>query len=499
MPARGESMRRIVLICVGIVALAAPAGAQNGGACPEPSSTWDLMQRGIFERHGCTTSYCHGETKLMGMDLRAGASYDSIVGVPSTLSPERYHRIAPGQPERSYLWLTMAKRTLQMTTVPGEAMPIGRPRLSRDELEAMRLWIVAGAPATGFVPGVASLMDLCPRPLEADYGYVPACDSDDSDLLLPDLVTDTPTDVRLTHRDGRRVVEFSTSVVNVGDGPLVIQATFPPEGTQPVGASQIISKRGGGRCAVPAGQLVYFEEAGYWAVADVVDFELRRDDPYAGALVAKGAKRAFCFLDTDPLRAADDRQHQFEAHCEDGIARMGISSGYKDTYHRSRPGQWLDIDDGPDGPVEEGTYYLVNVTDPKDRIWEVDDTRENNVGYSAVRIRALDGASRRATPTPTPPGRRGPSATPAPPWRYDRPPRPERPTRAARPTRTARGAPALEPSPTRAVYQRPPRPERPTRTPRGASAATPQPTAAAPRPPRLRPERPPRPTRVPRG
>jgi hypothetical protein len=143
-----------------VLASTVSALAQSPPVCPQPSSTWDLMQRGIFERHGCAVSYCHGDAGLLGLDLRPGAAYDNIVNVRSTLSPDRYFRIAPGDPSRSHLWLTMVKRTLEMTTVPGEAMPIGQPRVSPNELEATRLWIFAGAPAAGFVPGVAELMNL---------------------------------------------------------------------------------------------------------------------------------------------------------------------------------------------------------------------------------------------------------------------------------------------------------------------------------------------------
>ena len=45
-------------------------------------------------------------------------------------------------------------------------MPNGLPPLSADELEAVRLWIYAGAPQTGTVGGTESLLNACLPPPE---------------------------------------------------------------------------------------------------------------------------------------------------------------------------------------------------------------------------------------------------------------------------------------------------------------------------------------------
>src|SRR5262249_5095239 len=45
-------------------------------------STWDGIQRRIFERHGCTQAACHGSAKQGGLDLSEDA-YKNLVEVQS--------------------------------------------------------------------------------------------------------------------------------------------------------------------------------------------------------------------------------------------------------------------------------------------------------------------------------------------------------------------------------------------------------------------------------
>ena len=45
----------------------------------EYNSTFELIQAAIFERHGCTSAYCHDATASGGLNLLRGAAYDSLV------------------------------------------------------------------------------------------------------------------------------------------------------------------------------------------------------------------------------------------------------------------------------------------------------------------------------------------------------------------------------------------------------------------------------------
>jgi hypothetical protein len=134
--------------------------------CPVYPSTFDLIQDAIFDSHGCSDDTCHGEARAGGLDLRIGDAYDELVGVPSTAGT--LARVAPGDAEASRLWLLLAKATLGRSDVQGRAMPIDLPPLSPDELQALRLWIEAGAPRGDSVAGTAALLHAClPDPVPA--------------------------------------------------------------------------------------------------------------------------------------------------------------------------------------------------------------------------------------------------------------------------------------------------------------------------------------------
>jgi cysteine-rich repeat protein len=138
--------------------------------CAAFANTFDLIQRVVFENHSCTAGACHGSAQSGGLDLRAGASYDALIDVPSSLDPAR-KRIEPGDPQRSVLFLKLAAKTLP-AQYPANQLGIGTPMpqgpvaaLSQDELEAVRLWIAGAAPRTGSVKGVGDLLHACtPEP-----------------------------------------------------------------------------------------------------------------------------------------------------------------------------------------------------------------------------------------------------------------------------------------------------------------------------------------------
>lgn len=325
----GCSMMRVSIgLALALVGgLAGRAAAQE--ACAPPASTFELIQRGIFEQHGCTLPACHGEAKRDGIDLRAAAAYDSLLHHEESAEEDEEHGeseeervVAPGDPDESVLWNSMAAKTLQRADLSGSPMPIGSRPLSRSELEGVRLWILAGAPQRGFVDGVDALIAACPQePIEDDSG-VPACQEGDPTLRLPNLAAEPPADVRVRYVGGHRNLEFTTVVVNKGDGPLIIQAgDRPSQPGQMVRALQIILRRDGSKCSHQAGFMRFADDGNHWGYGNLVTFELRRDDPQRGDLVAKTSKTSFCLLDTDPIRASDNRPMQFEAHCLGEIGR----------------------------------------------------------------------------------------------------------------------------------------------------------------------------------
>jgi cysteine-rich repeat protein len=134
---------------------------------PGFAGTWDALQW-VFQQRGCTAAACHGGPAGQGaLDLSTNVAYDNLFEVPS--SGSAYMRVAPGAPRRSSLYLKLAKgRDPDGVDIAGAAMPSGLPPLDADILEALRMWIYAGAPQTGTVEGTERLLDAClpePQPI----------------------------------------------------------------------------------------------------------------------------------------------------------------------------------------------------------------------------------------------------------------------------------------------------------------------------------------------
>jgi hypothetical protein len=132
-------------------------------------STFEGIQKQIFEQHGCTQLACHGAAKQGGLDLSPDVAYQNILEVPSTESS--FNLVQPGDKDRSYLWLKLAAKTDPTLLPPGvqiaqQPMPYTLPALSPDELEAVRLWIYGGAPQTGTIPATQPLLKACLPPAE---------------------------------------------------------------------------------------------------------------------------------------------------------------------------------------------------------------------------------------------------------------------------------------------------------------------------------------------
>lgn len=156
-----SSIPFVLLLCAGTLACGPKppvpgtggtggSGGADGGCTTSFESTFAAIQARIFEARGCTRDACHGSALSGGLDLRSGAAYSNLAEVKAQGS--NLARVEPGAPNQSYLYLK-----LEAATSPGSVqianspMPVGLPPLSEGELEAVRLWILNGAPETGSV------------------------------------------------------------------------------------------------------------------------------------------------------------------------------------------------------------------------------------------------------------------------------------------------------------------------------------------------------------
>jgi cysteine-rich repeat protein len=124
------------------------------GTCGSPDfdSTYDAIQAVIFDapEYQCASAACHGTTQSGDLDLRPGVSFDEL-----------QTRLVPGDSAASLVWQKIAERTLGAPDAPNAAMPIGNSAVLAEELEALALWIDAGAQRDAVVPGTDVLLGVC--------------------------------------------------------------------------------------------------------------------------------------------------------------------------------------------------------------------------------------------------------------------------------------------------------------------------------------------------
>jgi hypothetical protein len=175
---------------------AGPAG------CKSFEGSYAAIQKVIFEGRGCTTAACHGEAKVGGLDLRAEASWEQLVDAKSSNSA--LVRVQPGTATDSFLFKKLEAATRPgSVTIGGSPMPVGTAALSESELEAVRIWILRGAPKTGSVADpstgkdVGSLLDAClppVKPVKAKPLEAPAAE-EGIQFLMPPYVLKAGTEV----------------------------------------------------------------------------------------------------------------------------------------------------------------------------------------------------------------------------------------------------------------------------------------------------------------
>jgi hypothetical protein len=175
-----QGTQRSFALLAAALALAACSGSSGGGADPVPvgptcepgresyASTWEAVQKRVFENNGCNQESCHGSAGQGGLQLAPEVAYAQLVGQRANGSS--LARVEIGDEERSYLWLKLAAATRPGSyPVVGSPMPIGRAPIAEQDLELLRLWIYAGASESGVVNGTEALIDAClpaPEPIE---------------------------------------------------------------------------------------------------------------------------------------------------------------------------------------------------------------------------------------------------------------------------------------------------------------------------------------------
>jgi mono/diheme cytochrome c family protein len=129
------------LIALGIIGLACNSGRSDSTVvAPKLSS----IQQEIFDAN-CNAPSCHGSGMKGGLSLTAGNSYRQLIGVAGAFDKKNIPailRVKPGTPDSSLLFIKITSPD----TSEGELMPKGNDRLSQNKIDAIRQWILDGAP-----------------------------------------------------------------------------------------------------------------------------------------------------------------------------------------------------------------------------------------------------------------------------------------------------------------------------------------------------------------
>lgn len=199
--------------------------------------------------------------------------------------------------------------------------------------------------------------------------------------LLPDLGMARLTDLKIEKTwDGRKLLRFSSTIVNVGDGPVEVHGQRPDTGTSTMTTVQRIFDEAGEHRDVPTDAVMYFGGDGHnhWHVRDLETFELKRLDK--GSKVGTGAKHGFCFSDNYLYGSEQDPYYTGCGQSDDLSVIMGLSVGWGDLYRYNLPDQYIDITG-----LGRGRYRLEGTADADNWFQEVDES--NNSTWVDIRIR----------------------------------------------------------------------------------------------------------------
>jgi hypothetical protein len=101
--------------------------------------TFPEIQANVFTP-SCALSFCHGAAMQAMLDLREGASYDHLVGIPSVEVPDHV-RVEPFKPDDSYLICKLEN----CSWIVGSQMPLIGGPLGQEVIDIIRQWITDGA------------------------------------------------------------------------------------------------------------------------------------------------------------------------------------------------------------------------------------------------------------------------------------------------------------------------------------------------------------------
>ena len=207
---------------------------------------------------------------------------------------------------------------------------------------------------------------------------------------LPDLVTQTPSDVRI-QRDkatGTKVLRFSNTVGNLGIGRFELRPVHNAITDTTAAYQRIYTHDAAGNWSLqsefPVGTFQFHETHNHWHFDDFALYELwnvAADGSIGDTVLRSSGKVTFCIIDTAAINLSLEHASPTRGYvsCNQGDIQ-GLSDGWGDTYTWNLPGQSIDI-----AGLPSGDYWLVSTADPDGLTSETNDA--NNSGAVKITIR----------------------------------------------------------------------------------------------------------------
>jgi len=206
---------------------------------------------------------------------------------------------------------------------------------------------------------------------------------------LPDLRMARLEDLELeTTEGGRRLLRFTATIVNVGEGPLEVWAERKGDEMGP--GVQRIHDGAGNFHDLQTDATFFWAGDGHdhWHVRDMQAYRVESLDGSDRDAVSE--KHGFCLFDNDhfddSLAGAPD-QRAYRCPESQGASRieMGLSVGYRDVYPATLPNQYIDVSDLP-----AGRYRLWAEADPasaeRPNGWFLESAEDNNLTWIDVEL-----------------------------------------------------------------------------------------------------------------
>lgn len=209
--------------------------------------------------------------------------------------------------------------------------------------------------------------------------------------LQPDLEMARLRDLKIeTTRDKRRLLRFTTEIVNTGPGAFQVLGTDKSADGQTF--QKVQQQLVDGSHAVVAtfdtqAKMIYDVGDGHvhYHVQDLETYELK---PPGATLetgpLRTGAKRGFCFYDYHAFdrslpNAPQTAYYNYCGRQDDLSVTMGLSVGWGDIYYSNLAGQYIDITG-----LKDGQYRLWATADKQG--WFTETSNSNNSTWVDIRL-----------------------------------------------------------------------------------------------------------------